>query len=87
MPKVEIFKNPPKVKHKEIPPEINKEEIIKTIESRRSVRVFSNEEVLYEDMKKCLELAVLAPNSSNLQPWEFYWVRDDQKKEALKKYC
>ena len=87
MSKVEIFKNPPKVKHKEIPPEINKEEIIKTIESRRSVRVFSNEEVLYEDMKKCLELAVLAPNSSNLQPWEFYWVRDNQKKEALKKYC
>ncbi len=87
MPKVDIFKNPPKTKYKEVPPIINREELIKTIESRRSVRVFSNENVLYDDMKKCLELAVLAPNSSNLQPWEFYWIRDEIKKEKLKKYC
>ena len=30
---------------------------------------------------------MLAANSSNLQPWEFYWVKDDNKKEDLIKAC
>ena len=38
-------------------------------------------------MKACLELALLAPNSSNLQPWEFYWVRSPEKKQNLVSYC
>ena len=38
-------------------------------------------------MKECLELTILAPNSSNLQPWEFYWVRSENKKEKLISYC
>ena len=36
---------------------------------------------------QCLELALLSPNSSNLQPWEFYWVRDLDKKNQLIDYC
>ena len=32
-------------------------------------------------MRKCLKAAVQAPNSSNLQPWEFYWIRNVKKKE------
>ncbi|GIR59393.1 MAG: hypothetical protein CM15mP65_19740 [Crocinitomicaceae bacterium] len=32
-------------------------------------------------MRACLELTVLAPNSSNLQPWEFYWVRTAEKRK------
>ena len=27
---------------------------------------------------------MLAANSSNLQPWEFYWVRDSKKKDLVK---
>jgi nitroreductase len=38
-------------------------------------------------MRKCLELALLAPSSSNLQPWEFYWVRDPNKKQQLVHFC
>lgn len=38
-------------------------------------------------MHKCLDLAVLAPNSSNMQPWEFYWVRDEGRKKKLVNYC
>ena len=38
-------------------------------------------------MQKCLKLATLAPNSSNLQPWEFYWVRSAAKKKELVKNC
>ena len=30
---------------------------------------------------------MLAPTSSNLQCWEFYWVKDELKKEKLKEYC
>ncbi|MDG2343601.1 MAG: nitroreductase family protein [Flavobacteriales bacterium] len=73
--------------HKEPAEAINKEEFIKTIKSRRSVRIFNDEPVLEKDMKECLELTVLAPNSSNLQPWEFYWVKSEEKKQKLIEYC
>ena len=73
--------------HKEEAPEINKEEFIKVLKSRRSVRIYNDEPVLEKDMKECLELALLAPNSSNLQPWEFYWVRNLDKKKKLVEYC
>ena len=49
---------------------LNKEEFIKVIESRRSVRIYDDTKVKEEDMLNCLELALLSPNSSNLQPWE-----------------
>ena len=38
-------------------------------------------------MRECLELTLLAPNSSNLQPWEFFWVRSAEKKAELVKLC
>ena len=42
---------------------------------RRSVRVFDKTKPLDpEKVKHCLELATLAPNSSNMQLWEFYQV-------------
>ena len=67
--------------------DVNKEEYIKVVESRRSVRIYSDEKVLEPDMLKCLELSLLSANSSNLQPWEFYWVRDQSKKIKLIDYC
>ena len=73
--------------YKEIAPEIDKKEFIKTITSRRSVRIYNQEKVNEQDMRSCIELALLAPNSSNLQPWEFYWVRTASKKNKLIKYC
>ena len=57
------------------------------VESRRSVRVFAPRPVAAEDVRECLRLATLAPNSSNLQPWEFYWVRDPAKKARLVEAC
>ena len=73
--------------HVESAPSIDKSEFIKTVKSRRSVRVYNDEPVKEKDMVECLELALLAPNSSNLQPWEFYWVRDASKKAKLVEYC
>lgn len=49
---------------------------------RRSVRNYKEENIDSERVKKCLELATLAPNSSNMQLWEFYHVTN---KEELKK--
>lgn len=55
--------------------------------NRRSCRVFTDEKIPEEIVEKCLDLALLAPNSSNLQPWEFYWVRSKEKREKLNYYC
>jgi len=82
-----ILKNIPKHNHIEPAIDIDKKEFIKLIESRRSVRVFTDENVEHNDLKECLELALLAPTSSNLQCWEFYWVQSKDKKAKLKKYC
>lgn len=45
------------------------------VESRRAVRRFTTEAVPDEIIRTCLELAVLAPSSCNLQPWSFHVVR------------
>lgn len=74
-------------KYKELAEDIDKEEFIKVVKSRRSVRVYNEEPVKEQDMRACLELALLAPNSSNLQQWEFYWVRNQEKKNKLIDYC
>ena len=58
-------------------------ELFQTIETRRSVRKFLAESVPREVIEKALSAALLAPNSSNLQPWEIYWVRDAGRKAAL----
>ena len=53
------------------------------IRSRRSVRIYdANEPFDAEAVARSLERAVLAPNSSNMQLWEFYRIRSE---EALKK--
>ena len=57
------------------------------VKKRRSVRKFSNENVPDEVIIKALKAALLAANSSNLQPWEFYWIKDKNKKEDLVKAC
>lgn len=59
----------------------------KIVESRRSIRLFEKEPVPEAVIRHSLDMALLAPNSSNLQCWEFYWVRSVGKKEALVKAC
>ncbi|UVE16931.1 nitroreductase family protein [Pseudomonas sp. LS44] len=57
------------------------------IESRRSVRRFTAEPVPDEVIRDCLEMAVLAPNSCNLQPWSFQVIRDPALRERLVPVC
>ncbi len=57
------------------------------VESRRSVRRFTDTPISDEVMADCLRLAMLAPNSSNLQPWEFYVIDSSDKRKHANKIC
>lgn len=58
------------------------------VNKRRSVRVYDENSTFdSEAVKRSLELAVLSPNSSNMQLWEFYRVRSKDKLKALAKAC
>ena len=87
MDKESILDKSPKLKYVELAEDVKKDEFIKIVESRRSVRIFTEEKIKEEDFTKCLDLALLAPNSSNLQVWEFYWVKTNSLKEKLREYC
>ena len=55
--------------------------------SRRAVRRCSAERVPDGVIRDCLEMAVLAPNSCNLQPWSFQVVRDPALLAKLHPVC
>lgn len=57
------------------------------VETRRSIRKYGPELVPPEVMEKALQAALLAPNSSNLQLWQFYWVQNLEKKKLLVEAC
>ena len=58
------------------------------VKKRRSVRKFDPEKPIdTEIVKQCLELATLAPNSSNMQLWEFYHVTSPDELKKLSAYC
>ena len=65
----------------------NEKSVSDAIEYRRSVRVFCNEDIDSENVKKCLYNASLAPNSSNLQLWEFVHISDKKILKKLSKAC
>lgn len=69
------------------PTDIDVENFRKVLESRRSVRKFTDKPIPSEILDACLDLALLAPNSSNLQPWTFYLVQNPEKKKQLVKAC
>ena len=48
--------------------------VSEAIKYRRSVRVFKTEAIDELKVKNCIQLATLAPTSSNMQLWEFYHV-------------
>jgi nitroreductase len=64
------------------------EEFQEIINYRRSNRVFdANTPVPEEVMQKSLERAVLSPNSSNMQLWEFYWIKSDEELKTFIPLC
>ncbi len=83
----EIFEKVPPFGHRENAANTDPQAFETVVRSRRSTRVYTQEAVPEEVMRRCLELTLLAPNSSNLQPWEFHWVRDAAKKAELARLC
>ena len=57
------------------------------VEARRSVRKYTAENIPDEIVNDCLDLALLAPNSSNLQSWEFYRIKNIDVKRDIVKAC
>ena len=58
------------------------------IQFRRSNRKFDQSiPVPPEVIKKSLERAILSPNSSNMQLWEFYWIRSEEMKKKFIPIC
>ena len=55
---------------------------------RRSIRHYdANKNIDSEIVKKCIETATLAPNSSNMQLWEFYHVTNPEMLKKLAVAC
>ena len=67
---------------------MSEKKVSEAIEFRRSVRIFDDEKDIDSALvKKCLEQAILAPNSSNLQLWEFYHVTSNEEIKKIAKAC
>jgi nitroreductase len=79
----EIFNKIPDFAFKEEMKPVSSEAFNNIVHNRRSVRVYTEDKVPEQVVRQVLEWALLAPNSSNLQCWEFYWVRSPEKKEKL----
>jgi nitroreductase len=57
------------------------------INYRRSVRHYKDLPIDSEKVRQCLELATLAPNSSNMQLWEFYHITSPEILKELSVAC
>jgi len=67
----------------------NKQGLFDTIVNRRrSNRRFDPDTAVPDIIiEKALQHAILAPNSSNMQCWEFYWIRAAEEKKRMAAYC
>lgn len=59
--------------------------IYEAIEKRRSVRVYREEPIPEESLKRILEAGRLAPSAHNSQDYKFIVVKDAKKRKALAK--
>ncbi len=58
-------------------------EILSEIVTRRSVRKFTDKNILDEQIRLILEAARMAPSGSNMQPWDFIVVKSREMKEKI----
>jgi nitroreductase len=66
---------------------MNYDELLKLVQSRRSTRRFKPDPVPDEYIDKIIEVARWAPSGFNLQPWEFFVVKDPQLKDSIIQFC
>lgn len=63
------------------------EEFMRLVRARRSVRKFDGAPIPTEIAEQCIGAGLLAPNSSNLQSWEFIRVINPEIKAKLSEAC
>lgn len=58
------------------------------VERRKSYRIFDAENPITDEVvKRSLQRAILSPNSSNMQLWEFYVIKSEASKKAVSEIC
>jgi len=63
-------------------------EFTEVVNRRRSVRKYDPDHPIDPDkVKQCIELSTLAPNSSNMQLWEFYHITSKEILKKMSGYC
>jgi nitroreductase len=62
-------------------------DFFEAVKRRRSIRRFTSDPVPDEVVRKALEAAVLAPNSSNTQTWNFYWIKSPEMRKKVVEAC
>ena len=55
------------------------------IQTRKSVRQYSDKHISDEDLRKVLEAGRLAPSWMNVQSWKFIVVKSQENKDILSK--
>ena len=64
-----------------------KKEFYKIVRTRISVRRYKKTDINDDDVKDSIHHASLAPNSSNLQLWEFYHITSEELMNKISKAC
>ncbi len=62
-------------------------DFFEAVQKRRSIRKFKPELFPPELVERALEAAVLAPNSSNVQTWDFHWIQSSERKKSVAYTC
>jgi nitroreductase len=60
-------------------------EVLNAIKNRRTIRKFKSDPIDEEKLQMILESGRWAPSFSNLQPWKFLVIKDQNLKNALDK--
>ena len=60
--------------------------MLREIETRRSIRKFSDQEIPMEDIQYILESGIKAPSAKNRQPWKFVIVMGKEKEGMLEAF-
>lgn len=66
----------------------NYEELLEVMHARKSVRKFDKDfTIAEEEITAMLEEATSAPSSSNLQPWRFLVIQDQELKQKINRFA
>jgi nitroreductase len=90
MVKVKVFDSTEATRRPRVPesaPTVDAAAFHAVVQSRRSVRIYTDEPVPEDVVRRCIDAALLAPNSSNLQVWEIHWVRSPEQRAKLVEAC